>query len=107
MSDRELSRTLLRTPVRSDSEYGLLNAAFGIAGLALLPPYLAASGLVGTPGLALRLRCGVLALRQLFVRRNRLATAQLFRLLAFPMDSVRYFEYDFAWRSLSDLDFRT
>jgi SAM-dependent methyltransferase len=84
-----------------------MDAAFGLAGLVLSPPYLAASRLLGTPGLAFRRRCRALGLRQLFALTNRLAPEQLFQLLVFPMDSVRYFEFDFAWRSLMDLPVRT
>jgi len=69
----------------------------------LSPFYLAYSSLSDTPGLAFRKRCSALGLRQLLAVGNRLAPEELFQLLVYPMDSVRYFEFDFAWRCLADL----
>jgi len=107
MSDQDLSRTFLRAPNRSDRGSPMLNAAMALAGLALSPVYLAWSSLYATPGLAFRRRCGALGLRQLLAVGNRLSPEELFQLLVFPMDSVRYFEFDFAWRCLTGLPIHT
>lgn len=41
-------------------------------------------------------------MRQLFGGADRLPLDELYRLLVFPMDSVRYFEFDFVWRSVAE-----
>ncbi len=63
------------------------------------------------PGLKFRKECALLAFR-LFIKRmfNKekmyISFAKIYRLLFWPLDSVRYFEFDFVWHGLSDLSIR-
>src|SRR3984893_11046699 len=54
------------------------------------------------PGLNFRLECARLALRLLFRRKSPLSFRDSYNLLLWPMDSTRYFEFAFAWDTLSD-----
>jgi SAM-dependent methyltransferase len=54
------------------------------------------------PGLAFRWDSAVLALRLLRRRTRQISIADVCRLLVFPMDSVRYFEFTFVWDALSN-----
>jgi SAM-dependent methyltransferase len=74
-----------------------------LLGSFLSPFYWLLSYLYGVPGLAFRLRCARLAGRLLLKRRSTIAMAEIYRLLFWPLDSVRYFEFDFAWKSMSNL----
>lgn len=68
--------------------------------VALAPLYWAAAHRLGTPGLAFQRRCASLATR-LLQRRASVPRATILQLLTAPMDSVRYFEFDFAWEALT------
>jgi hypothetical protein len=103
MNDREPPRVLLRAPSGTARSGPFGDAVMALAGLVLSPFYLAWSALYATPGLEVRRRCGALGLKQIFALRNRLSAEQLVQLLVFPMDSVRYFEFDFAWRCVAGL----
>lgn len=102
MSDRTLARTLLRVPRAAHHARPLGAAATALAGLVLSPFYLARASARGTPGVSFRRRCSAIGLRQLFAVENRLTPLELYQLIAYPMDSVRYFEFDFAWSCLSE-----
>jgi SAM-dependent methyltransferase len=54
-----------------------------------------------TPGLAFHLRCAWLGLRLLVARQAPLAAGWPYHLMFLPMDSTRYFEFDFAWKALA------
>ena len=58
------------------------------------------------PGLKFRKVCAGLAFRLLFARSEYISFAEIYRLLFWPLDSVRYFEFDFAWDALSNLAIR-
>jgi SAM-dependent methyltransferase len=61
----------------------------------------------GTPGLGFHGRCALLGLSLLVHKQAPLALGWCYDLMFRPMDSTRYFEFDFAWRCLSDLTFRS
>lgn len=67
------------------------------------PLWLVAAWLRGAPGLAMHLRGSWLGLQLLARRRTRLPRGFAASLLLGPMDSVRYFEFDFAWASARDV----
>jgi SAM-dependent methyltransferase len=71
-----------------------------IIGAILSPTYLLAALALRPPGLGFRLRCTVFVLRLIRGWRKGLSLRTLFYLLVFPMDSTRYFEFDFSWRAL-------
>jgi predicted SAM-dependent methyltransferase len=51
--------------------------------------------------LQFRIDCALLGLRWLYGRKAPVSYADIYRLLFWPMESVRYFEFDFMWRALS------
>ena len=55
---------------------------------------------VGTPGLAFRGRCALIGLRLLI---RNLDFTRAYKLIVKPMDSVRYFEFDFIWGAVKDM----
>lgn len=71
-----------------------------VAGLILFPLYWGMAYVVHTPGLAFRRFCALLGLRLLFKGRGM---RRAYNLIVSPMDSVRYFEFDFIWRSIEEL----
>lgn len=72
----------------------------------LTPVYWTMAHRLGTPGLHIQARAFALGLRTLLWGRHPVPLREIIRLLAFPLDSVRYFELDFVWRSLEDHSFR-
>jgi len=79
----------------------------GAAGALGLIPYATLAHLKGLPGLEVRFRIASLAARAL---RNRSGGApsstMLYEMFCFPMDSTRYFEFDFMWRKMKALEAR-
>ena len=66
----------------------------------LAPAYWLLSHRYEVPGLGLRADCAIFGLRLLpSIWRNKLYS-EVYRLLFWPMDSIRYFEFDFAWNAL-------
>ena len=74
-------------------------AATLAAGALLAPVYWALAHRYGTPGLALRGAAARLAARAATRWPRELSKLELYRILFDPIDSVRYFEFDFAWRA--------
>ncbi len=72
----------------------------------LTPAYWAMAHAMKTPGLHIQARSFALGLRTLLTGKHPLPLREICRLLAFPLDSVRYFELDFMWSALRDLQFR-
>lgn len=58
------------------------------------------------PGLKFRRDCALLAFRLLYARKAYISFAEMYRLLSWPLDSVRYFEFNFVWDALSNLSIR-
>ncbi len=72
--------------------------------LILFPLYWGMAYFTHTPGLAFRRLCAAMGLRLLFKGR---ALRRAYGLIVSPMDSVRYFEFDFMWRALSTVPMRS
>jgi SAM-dependent methyltransferase len=70
------------------------------------PAYWAMAHATKTPGLHIQARAFALGLRTLLTGNRPLPLREITRLLAFPLDSVRYFELDFVWSALKNLSFR-
>jgi len=73
-----------------------------IVGSILSPTYLLLALLYHGPGIRFRLQCALLGFRLLFKRKTAFSYTDIYRLLLWPMDSTRYFEFDFIWNSLSN-----
>ena len=71
-----------------------------LLGCVLSPTYWLLAHRYPVPGLRFRIQCARLAFRILFGKAH-VSRADIYRLLFWPMDSVRYFEFDFMWRTLS------
>lgn len=103
MNDDQLEKIYLHHPAAIPGRTKAAELAFALKGLALAPVYLGLGHLRGVPGIGLRLRCARLGFRQLLAGRRGLSLLEMYRLLVFPMDSVRYFEFDFVWRRASGI----
>jgi predicted SAM-dependent methyltransferase len=62
-----------------------------LVGILLMPCYLIAAQILGTPGIKIHLKCASLAVRLFLLGRISLQTC--YSLIFFPMDSTRYFEF--------------
>jgi SAM-dependent methyltransferase len=74
------------------------------AGAVLFPLYWAAAYMVRTPGLPFRRYCASMGMR-LLLKGGGIRDA--YSLLVFPMDSVRYFEFDFMWHAIKNAQIRS
>ena len=68
-------------------------------GALLAPVYWALAHRYGTPGLSLHAACARLGAQLLGRRPRALKPLDLYRLVFAPLESVRYFEFDYAWRA--------
>ena len=99
MSNRQIERTYIRVPPRSGkSTFGRF--LFAVKTAVLSPIFAVAASFTSVPGMRFRARCFRLGLRALFSLNRRLPLTTIFDLLFMPMDSTRYFEFDFAWSTL-------
>lgn len=95
---RPEARTVIHVPVRA-ARTPLRLALHALAGAVLTPLYWLLAALRSAPGLRLALRSAGFGLRGLVAPR-RLPLRTVFHLLFMPMESTRYFEFDFVWRAL-------
>jgi SAM-dependent methyltransferase len=72
-----------------------------LVGGVLSPIYWLLAYYYRVPGLQFRVRCARLGLRLLLNRKVPIADA-VYSFFFYPMDSVRYFEFDFMWRALAN-----
>jgi SAM-dependent methyltransferase len=94
------SRTYIRVPDRRALN-PVTRIGRGMMGAILAPAYWALAYRYGVPGLAFRKNCVRLGFRLLSHEVSKRSLAEICRLWFWPMDSVRYFEFDFAWQALS------
>lgn len=104
MSDaRDLRKTFRQFP-KPDVYLTLTEKiARGLLGTVLSPSYWLLAHRYHTPGLWLHQNCARLMLQLLLRRDASISNGWLYFLLFMPMDSTRYFEFDFAWHSLSQV----
>lgn len=102
---RTLKQGYLRVPARQTvgTAQKLTRA---MTGAALAIPYWMLAILHRGPGLRFRLRCFVLGLQLLFQQKVRLSLSTFYQLFVCPIDSVRYFEFEFMWKALSRMQVR-
>ena len=79
----------------------LMLAANALASVVLVPSYALAATAIGTPGMRFHLEALSAAIR--LVTHGRGLLAQAGRLALYPMDSTRYFEFDWVWSRLQRL----
>ncbi len=102
-SPRDLRKTFRQFP---DSDMPLTlteKIARGLLGTVLSPAYWLLAHRYHTPGLWVHRKSARLALRLLTKPDASISTGWLYFLLFMPMDSTRYFEFDFAWRALAQV----
>jgi methyltransferase family protein len=76
-------------------------AANALASVVLVPSYALAATAIGTPGMRFHLEAVSAAIR--LVTRGNGLIGQAGRLALYPMDSTRYFEFDWVWSQLQRL----
>ena len=100
-----MKKTYVRVPGRQ--HVGRLERlGRALVGAALSPTYWALAHCYRGPGLQFRTDCALLGLRLLYGRKAPVSYADIYRLLFRPIESVRYFEFDFMWRALSRTSIR-
>jgi len=75
-----------------------------LKGLVLSPIYWGIAYVTHTPGLAFRYLCALKGFRLLLRERNFMGA---YGLLVAPLDSVRYFEFDFMWRTAKKIEIQS
>ncbi len=103
MEVREVRKTYLQA-TRLTPPTPWQAAWLGLAGLFLSPFYCLLARTRGVPGMQLRSKCIRLGLRLLLRRSGPIDFKTIYLLLFFPLDSTRYFELDFAWKALANLE---
>jgi SAM-dependent methyltransferase len=93
---RLIRRVAFRAPTR------FTMATHGLASIVLVPAYAAAAAAIGTPGMRFH-REAVAVAGRLALHGDRSLRLQAGRLALYPMDSTRYFEFDWAWSALMRL----
>jgi SAM-dependent methyltransferase len=95
--ERYQARVLIRR-VERRVPTPLMLVTNAIASLALVPAYSLAATAIGTPGMRFHLEALDVARR--LVWHDRRLLSQAGRLALYPMDSTRYFEFDWVWSRL-------
>jgi SAM-dependent methyltransferase len=80
--------------------------ARALVGSVLAPIYWLIAYRHQVPGLQFRIKFAFLGLRLLCQGRSRIPLREIYRVLIYPLDSVRYFEFDFVWKALSEFSFQ-
>lgn len=100
MQDRlQLPKNYLSYPKRNVGGK-LARVIHGIKNLTLFPFYLGLAYFHKSPGLAFRVKCIGLSLSMLLKKHD---LKMVYNVLVMPMDSVRYFEFDFMWKAISNI----
>jgi len=103
MNDSQLPKSYLRWAPRPAKPNLLQIAIYVARGLLLAPIYWLLGYLVGTPGLHFRRRCIWVGMKVLLAPQGKSRIRRFYELLVHPLDSFRYFEFDFAWKHLSPM----
>ena len=103
--NRQLTKTYVRTPPALPPAQGARKLVRYLVGAALSPAYWLLAHCLRTPGLRFHRRCAALGLQLLFRRDAPLPLGWSYEFMFRPMDSTRYFEFDFMWRALAGIPF--
>ena len=93
----DLPKEYLRFPEPYKRVPRIKRLAHILAGLMLFPVYWGMAYVVRTPGLAFRVLCAMKGMRLLLRERDYV---RAYGLIVAPLDSVRYFEFDFMWNAV-------
>jgi len=96
----DLPKEYLRFPEPYKRVPRLMRIAHTLVGLVLFPVYWGMAYVVHTPGLAFRGLCALKGMRLLLRERD---FVRAYGLLVAPLDSVRYFEFDFMWSAVKKI----
>ncbi len=97
-----MKKQYIEVPLRFDDKI-MHKILFAILATILMPFYLLSAFFLGAPGIKIHLKCIVIGARLLFSRQIPLIKAC--RLIFFPMDSTRYFEFHEALKNISQQPF--
>jgi SAM-dependent methyltransferase len=96
------SKTYIRLPRQTNLDRPKKLTRAVLASI-LSPAYWLLSHRYEVPGLKLRADCAVFGLRLLPAASRQKLYSEAYRLLFWPMDSIRYFEFDFVWNALKNV----
>lgn len=74
-----------------------------IVGILLMPCYLIAAQILGTPGIKIHLKCAFFAVRLFLL--GRISSRTCYSLICIPMDSTRYFEFHEVVKTVANYTF--
>lgn len=100
----DLPKEYLKFPAPFHRVPRIKRVGHALLGLVLFPLYWLMAFAVSTPGLAFRGLCAAQGLRLLAKGRD---LVRAYGLLVAPLDSVRYFECEFMWRTIKKLKIRS
>jgi SAM-dependent methyltransferase len=101
MGTENLSKSYIQVPVLPPPTRSQ-RLKYALVGSILSPAYWLLAHRYHMPGLQFHLKSTLLGLRLLCNRKASIPLTLLQYLLLYPMDSTRYFEFDFMWRALSE-----
>jgi SAM-dependent methyltransferase len=105
MGDRNLKQTYLCLPT-APSRTLAQKLQWALVGAILSPVYWLLAHRYRAPGLQLRRESTRLGLRLLYTHKAPISYGLIYTFFFWPMDSTRYFEFDFMWRTLSKSSIR-
>jgi len=100
MDSHGLKKTYIHAPPIPPPLSRLQRAKRVLAGIILSPTYWLLAYQHRVPGLNFHRSAALLALHLLFSQKARVPYNLIYHLLFWPMDSTRYFEFDFMWKAL-------
>ena len=100
IDNRALKKTYIHVPpIRRLTRSEKVKRA--LVGSVVSPAYCLLAHRYRVPGLGLRVKSALLGLHLLFTRKAEVTCSDIYGLIFWPMDSTRYFEFDFMWHALS------
>ena len=100
-SNEDLPKVYLTFPKPFQKVARIKRLGHVLLGLFLFPLYWGISYVLKTPGLVFRRYCFMKGFRLLFLDKD---IRQAYNFIVSPMDSVRYFEFDFMWSSIKKIN---
>lgn len=100
----DLPKEYLRFPEPYKRVPRINRFAHALAGLLLFPIYWIIAYAMRTPGLGFRVLCAQKGVRLLFRERDYV---RAYLLIVYPLDSVRYFEFDFMWNTIKRINIQS
>lgn len=104
MTNQDNHQSFLHVPIQTHPS-PICKIVRQFAGIFLTPAYWLLAHRYRTPGLHFHRLCAEVGLSMLFKRATPISLGWSYQFIFEPMDSTRYFEFDFVWRVLEPFNF--